>query len=82
MATVNFTARSSTYEQHFNDLQASIIAADLEYKKQEMMLNDTQLFSKNQIDAALQRVRKDGLIWSMLSFVAGLMLAYFLCRLK
>lgn len=47
---------AKTYDQEFNDLQSAIISADFEYKKQEMILNERPLFSKNQMDMLKEKL--------------------------
>lgn len=67
----------ATYNQNYNDLQASIIAADFAYKKEEIKLNDKPMFSKNELDALKER----WIVYCGLSFVAGLGLAFILYHL-
>ena len=39
-----------SYEQSYQDLQQAIVMSDMSHKKEEMILNDKPLFSKNYID--------------------------------
>jgi hypothetical protein len=80
--TKPFLPPPTTYEQGLNDLQQAIIYADLSHKKEEMVLNDMKLFSKNQLDNALSRVRERWFIFVLLAFAAGLFIAYILCHSK
>lgn len=66
-----------TYEQQLNDIHQAAIYANFSAKKEEMILNDKPLFSKNAIDTVVQR-------WAMycvLSFLAGMFFAYLICHL-
>lgn len=81
MPTFSLTAKSSTYQQHKNDLEEAAAVAEFHHRQQEMKLDEALLFSKNQIDVAVSRAIAKQFGWIMVSFMIGMAVAYLLCKL-
>jgi hypothetical protein len=81
MPSIKYPVRSSTYQQHKNDLEESWAVAEFQRRKEEMQLDESPLFSKNQIDVAVARAIAKQMGWVLLSFIIGMAVAYLIGKL-
>lgn len=82
MPKIDVTKQATTYQQHKNQLEADAATAEFVRRHQEMLLDESAMFSKNQLDVAVSRAIAKQFGYVLLAFVLGIFATVIAYHLK